>query len=423
MSERDGGFRGWLSVAGAGTAFFAQSGAAVYSFGALLPWLCMEYNWTRGDVSVALSICMILSTLTAPVAGFLIARYGALKAIIGGDILIALAFLGLAFQSALWQLYAAYAAVGVGTGLAGLVAANTVASNWFVKRTSLAMSVATGSGGMGGLVLVPIITLLISGIGLQHTYLVLFVLMLVLGVVVPMLIVRNRPEGDDGALAGKESPPEHAVGEYLASPDVPFDAAFRRPVFWLLTAWGCAFLFVFLFFTAHQIAYLTGSGLSSQMAALTMGILSGASVAGTIVIGVLSLKYSLRMLAILASGVIMVAILLAFMVGSAPFLAFVFSILFGVGFGAVLVCLMGLLSAHFGRAHFSKIFGVSSLFGIVGTLGPPMGGFLFDKTGSYRLPLMIAVGSAALGMICIISARAPLLSANKTEIGSYGGAI
>jgi MFS family permease len=164
MHERGGGFRGWLSVAGAGMAFFVQSGAAVYSFGVFLPWLCRECNWTRGEVSVALSVCMILGTLSAPAAGFLIARYGAGKAIIAGNLLIALAFVGLAFQSALWQFYAAYAIVGIGTGLAGIIAAGTVASNWFVKKAPLAMSIVTGSGGLGGLILVPIVTALISAL-------------------------------------------------------------------------------------------------------------------------------------------------------------------------------------------------------------------------------------------------------------------
>lgn len=173
-----------------------------------------------------------------------------------------------------------------------------------------------------------------------------------------------------------------------------------------------------MFFTAHLIAYLTGLGLSSEMAAVTLGLLSGSTVVGTIAVGVLSLKYNLRKLAILASGTIMVATILACMIRSAP-LAFLFSILFGVGFGAVLVCFMSLLSTHFGRAHFSKIFGVAALFSILGTLGAPVGGFLFDTTGSYVLPLTITAVIASLGMVCIIAARAPA-PINEGEVRSEG---
>jgi MFS family permease len=423
MSERDGGFRGWLSVAGAGIAFFVQGGAAIYSFGVFLPWLCRECNWTRGDVSVALSICMMLGTLSAPAAGFLVARFGPGKAIVAGNLLIALALLGLAFQSALWQFYAAYAVAGVGTGLAGIIPAGTLASNWFVRKAPLAMSVVTGSGGVGGLVLVPVVTALINGIGWRHAYLVLFALMLVFGALVPVLIVKNRPEHSEtlresgqGAVSGEEPRAERAAAQPQASPDVPLSGALRTPTFWLLTIWSCTALFVFMFFTAHQIAYLTGLGLSSEMAAMALGIASGATVVGTIAIGVLSLKFSLRGLAIVASGTVMVATILAFTIRSVP-LAFVFSILFGVGFGAGLVCFMGLLPAYFGRKHFSKIFGVSVLFGIAGTLGAPVGGFLFDATGSYVLPLTITAVVAALGLVCIIAAREPASAVAKTEFG------
>ena len=239
MHESDGGFRGWLSVAGAGIAFFVQSGAAVYSFGAFLPRLCSEYNWTRGDVSIALSICMMLGTLSAPVAGFLVARFGPGKAIVAGNLLIALAFLGVAFQSALWQFYTAYAVVGLGAGLAGIIAGSTVASSWFVRKAPLAMSVVTGSGGVGGLALVPIVTALINGYGVRHTYLVLFALMFVFGAVVPILIVRSRPEDSETPrqavqnVSGEDSPMEQA--QYPASQDVTLVAALRTRFFWLIT--------------------------------------------------------------------------------------------------------------------------------------------------------------------------------------------
>jgi MFS transporter, OFA family, oxalate/formate antiporter len=118
----------------------------------------------------------------------------------------------------------------------------------------------------------------------------------VFGAIVPVLIVRNRPEDPetrredrDGAVPGEGSPVEHP-----AAADVTLSAALRTPAFWLLTIFSCTALFVFMFFTAHQIAYLTGHGLSGEMAALTVGALSGATIIGTIAIGVLSLKFSLR---------------------------------------------------------------------------------------------------------------------------------
>jgi MFS family permease len=418
MTKERAAFRGWVSIGGGALALFIQSGAAIYSFGVFLPELCRQGNWSRGDVSVAYSICMMLITLCAPLAGFLIAKYGVRTAIFIGNLLVAVALLGLSFHWALWQLYSAYAVVGFGAGLAGMVSAGALASNWFTRRAPLAMSIITGSGGIGGLVLVPLITLLIGGMGWRHTYIVLCGLVMALGTLVPLALIRSRPEDIGAVPEENDLPANHGGDPQGAAEGFTLKEAMGTKVFWVLTTFGCTGLFIFVFFTAHQIAYFTSVGLSKEMAALTMGIMSGSTVLGTILIGVLSLKYGLKALSLVSAGAVIVAIILALMTRSVS-LAVAFSVVYGSAFGAGLVCFMSLLSAYFGRTHFSKIFGVSAVFCILGTLGAPVGGFLFDARGSYVMPLLIVLGAALAGLICMSLAKRPLW-ASKADVARCG---
>lgn len=51
--------------------------------------------------------------------------------------------------------------------------------------------------------------------------------------------------------------------------------------------------------------------------------------------------------------------------------------------------------------------GINSLFGIAGALGAPVGGYLFDATGSYTLPFVIAILVACLGAACVLFLKPP----------------
>ncbi|MBT8340835.1 MAG: MFS transporter [Desulfatitalea sp.] len=414
-------FRGWMSIAGATASIFAL-GAAMYSFGVFLPWLCKEFDWTRGQVSIGMSVLVMLASLLAPAAGFFVEKFGPRRAITGGNIVIVLAFVSLAYQQALWQFYFAYSAIGIGTAFAALVAGSTLATNWFTRKAPLAISILTAASGIGGLVLVPIIGLLIGRIGWRDTYLFLSAVIFAFGVLVPLVIVKNRPEDVGTSRERMDSATENTfsqndrVAQAHPPDDVTLHAALRTREFWLLTALRSIAIFVFVFFTAHQAVYLTDQGLSMKIAAFTLGVLPGASVIGTLAVGFLALKTSLKWLGIVSTAAMFASTIIAPLIRSAP-MAFVFSVLFGCGYGAVLVCNVSLIPLYFGKRHFSKILGVSIFLSIFGMLGAPVGGFLFDAQGTYFTALIIMSAITALGLICIISIRShkalPLKLAQK----------
>ena len=175
--------------------YFALTGLLLYSFPVFLPFLRETFGWSRASISWANSLALIVQGLASPLAGMYVMRYGARKALAAGGILCVLCFVVASFHTRLWELYLAYAVLfGLGGSLCGMLAMTTIVNNWFVKKRPLALSILLTAGGLGGLVMVPLIMAMINRFGWRNSYLVLAAMIFVLLVVLPGFLVVNKPE-------------------------------------------------------------------------------------------------------------------------------------------------------------------------------------------------------------------------------------
>ncbi len=86
----------------------------------------------------------------------------------------------------------------------------------------------------------------------------------------------------------------------------------------------------------------------------------------------------------------------------------VFSVFFGLGFGARGPIITAMASERFGGRRFGVIYGVLNLGnGIGGGLGPWFGSVVHDVTGSYRMAFLVALAFSACGAACFWLARRP----------------
>ena len=420
MIQKKEGFYGWKAISAVALSVFFVGGVG-YTFSAFLPALHTQFGWPVGQISFAMSLMMGLMTLSAPGVGFIIGKYGVRKAVCCGNMLIALAFFALAFTSKQWQFHLAYAVVGIGAGLAGIVAAGTLASNWFIKKAPLAMSIIMGAMGLGGLVLAPLTAMLIDAAGWRHAYIALGGSTLILGVIAPSLFIRNKPEDLGQIPDGINAPSDLSAGlnEIAASNEAPVNFTVKEALgtftFWILSIFGGIPVFMMVFLMAHQVNFLTrGIGLSNETAGLAAGFVSGASVLGNLGIGALSLRFNVKRLALLATALMALSMVLALFTKNA-FCAFLYSTLFGLGLGATLVSMMSLTSTYFGRSHFSKILGISMLFTLLSTLGAPIGGYIYDITKSYNMAFLVGITAGAIAFVLLLFVRPPVHPSLKTR--------
>src|SRR5262245_15549062 len=97
----------WLVVAVSSVGLFFHFGSLlVNSFGILLTTLCGQFQWSRGQVSLAFTLAMPTAMLTMPLTGWLTDRFGSRR-----PILVCLTLFGALYASLsaltpnLWHLY------------------------------------------------------------------------------------------------------------------------------------------------------------------------------------------------------------------------------------------------------------------------------------------------------------------------------
>ena len=124
------------------------------------------FGWGRDQISLAISVNVLLYGLTAPFAAALMERFTVRKVVMGALTTVSTGAFLTTFVNAPWQLVLTWGViVGVGTGSMALVFAATVANRWFVKRRGPVVGGLTAAAATGQLVFLPGLTTLSSEYG------------------------------------------------------------------------------------------------------------------------------------------------------------------------------------------------------------------------------------------------------------------
>ena len=128
-----------------------------------------KYHWGRSAIQVAFTIFVLLETWLVPVEGYLVDRFGPRVVVLGGAILIGLAWVLNSFASSLSMLYVAAAIGGIGTGsVYGTCVGNAL--KWFPGRRGLAAGVTAAGFGAGAALTVLPISKMINSSGYEHAF-------------------------------------------------------------------------------------------------------------------------------------------------------------------------------------------------------------------------------------------------------------
>src|SRR4051812_8544375 len=184
----------WLVIAVSfltvGVAFGARNAFAVF-----LIAVVEEFHWSRGLASGALMVGAILWTLSAPVIGTLLDRFGPRIVLAGGALTMAAGFVvsGLARDVAEFYLGMGVL-VGIGFAALPMTSQATFLSNWFVRKRGFAIGTAASGIGIGILFVVPLTQRLIAGYGWRAAYFVLAGLLALVVAPLNYCFQRQTPE-------------------------------------------------------------------------------------------------------------------------------------------------------------------------------------------------------------------------------------
>jgi predicted MFS family arabinose efflux permease len=243
------------------------------------------------------------------------------------------------------------------------------------------MGVAAAAGSFGQFLMVPTEGFLISTLGWQQALLVLTAATVL---IIPLSFLLREPGFAGGAAPQREQTIAAALKE-----------AFKYPSFQLLMAgyFVCGFQVVFI--GVHMPSYLKDQGLSPQVASYALALIGLFNVFGTYIAGSLGQRMPKKWILSFIYIARAVAITVFLTVPLSPWSVYIFSSVMGLLWLSTVPPTNATVAQIFGVAHLSMLGGFVFFSHQVGSfMGVWLGGFLYDRTGSYDLVwyLSIALG-------------------------------
>jgi MFS family permease len=423
------GFYGWINMA---VIFFFNIAVMLMmmAFGQFLPFWLEEFkkipSWSTTTINGAQTLSLILMGLAAPIVGIYIAKWGARRAIVLGNIMSVTGWALLSFLTNIWHLYVVYGViVGMGMSLGGMLATMTVINNWFIKKRSLALAVSMFSMGASGFFISPLLMWMIINIGWRPTCRIISAIVFVCCVFLPGLLIKNKP-GDlgqvpDGPLSikgdGMKAGGAPRKMPYTTPVDFTAKEALRTPCLWLLVIYGTLMFFAMNGLMPNQINFLSSHevGISRSQASWAAGILSGVIAFSSLVIGILGLRFNMHSLAIGSMGLAIAGYIMILFAHSYP-IVLAYSIILGIGFGIQSIAMGNLFPNFFGVSEFPKIMGYTMPFNtIVSSFGATFAGFICQRTGKYMPAFQLSIVLLVIAFICIVFAKPPVHPSLKKQ--------
>ena len=396
-------FYGWYIVAACWVVNFVVFGISVNTFTVYVKPIQADLGWSRGEISLAISLSAVAMGLGAPFIGRLIDRIGARLAMAAGAAVIGVCMILLSRAQSLPYFYAMFIVSGLGQGAATIIPVSLVISNWFTAMRGKALGIVMTGTGLGAMVMVPVSSWIVTNWGWRTSWSIMGCIILLM-VPLNLLLIRTRPSDrgllPDGGLVAPEKP---ASSEGLSVPE-----AVRTQAFWMIGAMMVLAGLVAMGVGVHLMPYLTDIGHAESRASLIIAIISGMTFLGKISLGFIADRWGVRPAVALAFGLILAGIVLLMGAGALP-VAFVFAVVYGLGIGAPLVVNAALTAERLGLKHFGAVFGILTLLNTAGVaIGAVLTGFIYDAAGSYIPALLLFVALTAVAGLCGVMARRAL---------------
>jgi predicted MFS family arabinose efflux permease len=412
----------WAWVVAA-VSFIALIGAAGFRSapGALIEPLQREFGWSRGTISFAVSVNLLLFGLTAPFAAALMERFG-VRRVVSLALLLVAAGSGLTvFMTTSWQLVLLWGVlVGLGTGAMALAFVATITGRWFIKHRGLVTGVLTAGGATGQLVFLPVIAGLADSYGWRYSSLVIAGAALL---VVPLayFLLREHPADLGLPLYGGTEVvpvPEKKGGAGRNAVNALRTAARTRSFWYLAGGFAICGMTTNGLVGTHFIPAAHDHGMPSTTAAGLLALVGLFDIVGTIFSGWLTDKVDSRVLLgayYLLRGVSLLLLTQLFASSVHPSML-VFIIFYGLDWVATVPPTVALCREIFGSSG-PVVFGwVFASHQIGAAIAATAAGIARDHFGDYALTFYVA-GALSIGaaFLSLRVKRSPALAGRAED--------
>lgn len=373
----------------------AGSLIAILSFGPrstmgfFLTPMTSEYGWGREVFALAIALQNLVWGAAQPFVGMLADKFGTAKVLTGGALLYALGLALMATTSDPLTLQLT-AGVLIGLGIAGsafLLVTSAFARLLPPEMRAIGFGIGTAAGSVGQFIFAPLGQAFISSYG-WHTALIIMAAT-VLAIPALSYVIRGRPQ----AAAVRAGEKDQSIPEALRE-------AFSHGSYRLLVAGFFVCGFQIAFITVHLPPYLADIGIPALYAGYGLALIGLFNIIGSLSSGVLTGRMPKRWL--LAAIYLARALAIAVYITLPPSVpaTLVFAAAMGLLWLSTVPPTQQLVAMMFGTRYLATLFGFVFFSHQVGSfLGVWLGGFLYDRTGSYTPVWWISVGLGVFAAI------------------------
>jgi MFS family permease len=383
VGERGRHGSGRCVVLAVSTVVNALAWGARASFALFYVAILEELSWGRGPTALGYSLSWLGFVVFAPVAGWLQDRWGARAIVSIGGLALggALALTGRA--TTLTDYYLHFGVLGAAGTACILIPSTTIVSRWFVRSRGTAMGILSAATPGGAVLFYPVNAWLITTLGWRSA-------LVAFGCIVALATV---------LMAAREGFTAEVWTVRRAFGSVRLWAAFT------MTGLGVV---GYQIMATHQVAHAVDRGFAHATVVWLFAFGAGCMMAGNLLGGWLSDQFGRGTVFTFGSIVVIVGIgCLGLLRSPEDWPLLLIYTVSGFGFGMRIAQLSAIPADIFSGPHLGAILGVVQAGGgIGGAIGPFLGGWLFDLTGSYRLAFASA-GIAVAGSAMAASIAAP----------------
>jgi predicted MFS family arabinose efflux permease len=398
-------FHGWRVV---GVCFIAAVftwGFGVFGSSVYLSEITRAHDWPTSVVSAAITVFFLTNAIVLPAISAGIGRFGPRYVISGGALLLGAGIVAVGRLEELWQLFAAFACMGIGYATMSVTGLSATIAPWFERHQGRSIALALTGASVGAMVVVPLLVMAIASWGFAEATIRSALLVVVCMLPLSLVVLRFRGPGELGL--GKDGTP----GRSEPLSDITDKHKPTKPIVgrrsWALWSVTIAFslgLVVQVGFLTHHFALALPS-LGSLGAGWLIGATGLAGLLGRLLLAKVVDRLDPRRY---SAGVfaVQVAALGAISVFPSDFVLVVGSLVYGFCLGQITTLSPIVVRREFGADEFAAMYGVAgTAIQFCSAFGPAFYGALFEYIGGYGPVLGIAAGFELAAALVILSYR------------------
>ena len=372
-------------------------GSLFYTFAVLLKPVQASLGVSAQALAGALSLGFVMSGLAAPFAGRWIDRHGGRGLMSGGSLLAGLGLALFGVANSLWEVYLAYAVMGVAMAATFYDPAFTVftqAARGDAAAARRTITWLTLAGGLASTIFWPFTQWLVTQFGWRNA---LFVLAAIHVFISAPLNAAFVPSGV----------PTSNVEKPKASASMPGEARpslFFSSLFILLAIWFSVKALMLAGVSVQILNILQAQGLTAQLAATVAGFIGIAQVAGRLTELLSGGRLHVMKLALMVSLLMPIGMLFLYFANGNLLLLGVFVVCYGVANGVLTIVRGAIVTELFGTAQYGAIIGQLGLIGqCFKAAGPVIAAWIWNGQGSPDRLILFGLGVGVVGAAVMLA--------------------